>query len=207
MKMNKEIFLATLTSFALLLVLPISVVYAHGGDSSLIHACVKKRGGTMRMVNPSTRCAGNERAIDWNSVGLTGAIGPQGATGPQGPSDVYSTYNGTFVEVETTQTTLGTLNLSAGSYMLIANGTLNTNNAANQSFDCRLTAESDVDGAGGTNLLTITPQDDRENTTLMLTHTFAAAGTATFSCSLTIGNGNVGGPRLTAIRVGNITTQ
>jgi hypothetical protein len=48
---------------ALAWVLP--AVYAHGGDSTLIHACVRNNNGDVRIVSPTTSCASNETAVHW----------------------------------------------------------------------------------------------------------------------------------------------
>jgi len=40
-------------------------VYAHGGDNSLIHGCVKTSNGDIRIVTANGTCAGNESALDW----------------------------------------------------------------------------------------------------------------------------------------------
>ena len=80
-------------ALGLLVGLPPPVVYADGGDASLIHACVKKskpRGQT-RIVAPGVRCAAGERANHWSitgpagSAGVAGAPGPVGAAGAPGP--------------------------------------------------------------------------------------------------------------------------
>lgn len=55
-------------------------VSAHGGDTSLVHSCVKSD-GTIRIVAASAACRNNERALDWS---ITGPQGPQGIQGPQG---------------------------------------------------------------------------------------------------------------------------
>ena len=81
-------------ALGLLVGLPPPVVYADGGDASLIHACVKKskpRGQT-RIVGPGVRCAAGERANHWSitgpagSAGVAGGPGPVGAAGPPGPA-------------------------------------------------------------------------------------------------------------------------
>lgn len=64
---------------------------AHGGDATLIHACVAQKGGdddddggpgSVRIVGPNDACKRDETAIHWS---ITGAQGPQGPPGPQGP--------------------------------------------------------------------------------------------------------------------------
>jgi hypothetical protein len=38
---------------------------AHGGDPSLIHACVNSSSGTIKIVGPDTTCKPHEQAVDW----------------------------------------------------------------------------------------------------------------------------------------------
>ncbi len=40
-------------------------VHPHGGDTSLVHACVRTSTGAIRIVSATTTCAANETAIDW----------------------------------------------------------------------------------------------------------------------------------------------
>lgn len=82
---------------ALLLVVMVGVggatlVKAHGGDLTQIHACLKN--GGLRIIGANETCKANETALDWNIQGLQGpqgnpgpqgAPGPQGETGPAGP--------------------------------------------------------------------------------------------------------------------------
>jgi hypothetical protein len=58
---------------------------AHGGDTSLIHACVKDNNGGIHIVGADEQCKNNETALDWNQTGSQGATGPQGPAGPIGP--------------------------------------------------------------------------------------------------------------------------
>jgi hypothetical protein len=88
-------FTASLTAWA---------VSAHGGDTTLIHACVrvanpnndddgdeaehadkaKARLGSIRIVEANEDCKKNEVALDWNIQGPPGPAGPAGPQGPQG---------------------------------------------------------------------------------------------------------------------------
>ena len=67
------------------------VIYAHGGDGSLIHGCINANGG-LRITgapgygNPSTGCAGGEIAVDWSQQGPPGPAGAPGVVGPAGPA-------------------------------------------------------------------------------------------------------------------------
>ena len=61
-------------------------VFAHGGDTSVIHGCVNKDTKFVRIVKATDTCKSNEVAVDWNSQGLAGPAGPTGSRGPTGPA-------------------------------------------------------------------------------------------------------------------------
>jgi hypothetical protein len=71
-----------------------AVVSAHGGDESLIHACVKGSKGDVRIVGATSGCLPSEKALDWSIAGPQGPTGPAGATGPAGILGVYAIANG-----------------------------------------------------------------------------------------------------------------
>jgi hypothetical protein len=54
------------------------MVYAHGGDPTLIHACVNKSSGEVKIVGASASCKNNETAVDWPA---TAAPPPPPASG------------------------------------------------------------------------------------------------------------------------------
>jgi len=61
-------------------------VSAHGGDGTLIHACVNNRSGAVRIVSANTACdASKETALDWGVQGPQGDKGDTGDVGPTGP--------------------------------------------------------------------------------------------------------------------------
>lgn len=51
----------------------VPAVYGHGGDASLIHACVQVHNQSVRIVGANDACKANQVAIHWS------------ITGPQGP--------------------------------------------------------------------------------------------------------------------------
>ena len=53
-----------------------AVAWAHGGDASLVHLCVNKAFGTLRIVAPSATCKSWERALDWGV-----SLDPRGSRG------------------------------------------------------------------------------------------------------------------------------
>lgn len=54
------------------------VVYAHGGDVTLVHACVNNGNGLVRIVDPNDSCRDSENAVDWSIQGPAGPPGPSG---------------------------------------------------------------------------------------------------------------------------------
>jgi Lamin Tail Domain/Collagen triple helix repeat (20 copies) len=57
-----------------------------GADANVVHACVRKHLGTVRIVAPRVACRRNERPVSWNASGPTGPAGPTGPVGPAGPA-------------------------------------------------------------------------------------------------------------------------
>ena len=62
-----------------------SMVSAHGGDTTRIHACLNPGNGTIYVVGANQSCGPNQTALDWNIQGPQGLQGEQGPQGPQGP--------------------------------------------------------------------------------------------------------------------------
>lgn len=67
-----------------ILVSSAAVVLAHGSDVNLIHACVGKPEGFLRLISANESCKKGETAIDWGIIGPAGPPGEPGPTGPQG---------------------------------------------------------------------------------------------------------------------------
>jgi hypothetical protein len=59
-------------------------VAAVSGSGNTINACVKKRGGNVRIVTAKTRCRASERRLTWNQRGPQGAPGSNGVPGMAG---------------------------------------------------------------------------------------------------------------------------
>src|SRR5215212_9668553 len=64
---------------------------AQTGNSGTLGACVKKKGGAMRMAS---KCRKNERRVTWNQAGVRGSAGQPGAAGQRGTNGTNGT-NGT----------------------------------------------------------------------------------------------------------------
>ena len=54
---------------------------AHG---AIIHACVLRTTGALRIIDANKSCAPNERRIQWGQIGPAGPAGPAGSAGPAG---------------------------------------------------------------------------------------------------------------------------
>ena len=76
-----------LIGLALVVVLAVpALVDAHGGDATLIHACVQQATQQVRIVGPNDPCRSTEIAVHWSIAGGPGTQGPRGLQGPRGPS-------------------------------------------------------------------------------------------------------------------------
>ena len=56
---------------------------AHG---DIIHGCVLRTTGALRIIDANKSCAPNERRIQWDQIGPAGPAGPAGSAGPAGPT-------------------------------------------------------------------------------------------------------------------------
>lgn len=143
------------------------------------------------------------------SSGTAGAPGAPGATGPIGPSNVFEFTHEANVELPNNATPF-TASVGPGQYLIIGKAEVNNNSSVTARPDCILTAGTDVDDA----LLGTSPESTNDDTaagTLTLTHTFAAAGSVTLGCTdggvAGKGGGTVEKVRITAIKIGSVTTQ
>jgi uncharacterized protein YjbI with pentapeptide repeats len=50
----------------------ISIISAHGGDTSLVHGCVRPISGLLRIIGANDTCGTNETALDWSQFGSSG---------------------------------------------------------------------------------------------------------------------------------------
>jgi len=89
---NRHKFHRILNTILIAVILSMSgVMYvsAHGGDITLIHACVTNRTGAIRIVSATTTCDANrETALDWGIQGPKGDTGDVGSVGPQGEQGI-----------------------------------------------------------------------------------------------------------------------
>ena len=57
-------------------------------DGSMIHACVSKSSGTIKIVDSPEDCGKGEESLSWNLSGPAGPVGPAGPEGPAGPQGI-----------------------------------------------------------------------------------------------------------------------
>lgn len=108
-----------------------------------------------------------------------------------------------FVDLPGDATTqVASLELTPGSYVLMANGMLNSNTIGDSQASCTLAADGTSVETGA--FFLGDPPDDREGFALGLTTTVAGTTSATLSCDTPVGwSGNIYGPTITAISVGS----
>jgi len=80
----KKRFLYALTLVMVIVLGSVTATLAHGGDLSLIHACVNKNSGSIRIVGANSTCSSKENPLDWGIIGPAGPQGPKGDQGIQG---------------------------------------------------------------------------------------------------------------------------
>lgn len=59
---------------------------AHGGNTALVHSCVSKANGSLRIIGATKQCSTKEYPLDWGIQGPSGPVGPQGPAGATGPA-------------------------------------------------------------------------------------------------------------------------
>jgi hypothetical protein len=96
------------------------IAYASIPDGGgVFHACYKKSGGQLRLVESPKDCGPSETPAQWNQTGQAGQTGP---TGPSGTSAGYAASGSHFLEADApaTEELVGVSGLPAGSYIIWA---------------------------------------------------------------------------------------
>jgi Collagen triple helix repeat (20 copies) len=162
------------------------------------------------------------------AAGPQGPAGPSGAAGPAGPAGAAgasgagpatmivriphidaSTFPPTFEDTNLPSTvpgeTLITMNLAAGSYFIQATADVGGSGTTEYAATCVLAAEADQDTA---EVLGVDPTTGgTTQATATLLHTFAAAGSATYTCSDSLSQpARWNRVRMTAVQVQSIST-
>jgi hypothetical protein len=152
--------------------------------------------------------------------------GPQGATGPQGPkgdiggrgekgdqgargpSNAITKVNSGFVPWSTTFTTIESMSLDAGSWVVTATGLANNTEGTAEAAECRLLVGGTIVAATGEIFLAQFHQVGAHVPFSMTGGaTVAAGGSAELQCESSAAGGNVDGPSITAIQVGELKVE
>jgi hypothetical protein len=111
--------------------------------TGVITACMVKKTGAVRFINAQAgkTCTAKEKKVTFNRTGPPGAPGP---AGPQGPSAVFVDDPDGWLglPVGTADTTIASVKVPAGDYLLSAQTTPWITNAATTSFVCTFTTTS-----------------------------------------------------------------
>jgi hypothetical protein len=111
------------------------IAYASIPDSSgVVHTCYSQAQGTWRPIDyPTQKCKSGETQLDLNQTGPKGPPGPKGDTGQAGPTGPAGPASGGHLYVNANdgtkldglnETTVATLNLPQGSYLLVGKGSI-----------------------------------------------------------------------------------
>jgi hypothetical protein len=157
---------------------------------------------------------------------LTGPPGPQGATGAQGPkgdtggrgekgdqgarapSNGITKVNSGFVPWSTTYSTIESVTLDAGSWVVTATGLANNDESSDEAAECRLLVGGTI--VAGTGEIFLAPfHQPGAHATIAMTGgvTVASGGNAELQCESSGAGGNVIGPSITAIQVAELKVE
>src|SRR5215467_2987445 len=207
-RMFRKRFMNALGIITIFVLIGVVAMYATIPDASgVIHGCFNKSGGSIRVIDNSViTCGSNEIELHWNVTGPQGPIGPQGVVGPQGPtgpqglagpqgstgpagpSHAYVTSGGGGVHLGFSNSTLLTLTVPAGSYIIDYHTGLNTTATSQVGVDCGLGYNGP---AALTDSETVSPGGSFFLGTTLASHdaqTFATTTMISLEC-ITIGSG------------------
>jgi hypothetical protein len=206
-----------------------SLAAVSGG--STIAACVKKKGGSIRIVRGSTKCRRNERLLTWNTIGpagprglrgFNGTRGPTGATGAAGAAgaagsnaavngfvDANPAGSGSYFPLPTSASPLviATLKLAAGHYLVQGDVHLEQTLAAGSKVTCSLDGNEETLDEGVIDVGSTAPgQVKHGDLALGGGLTLTAAGMAFISCTPETGGNAAAGAKITAAQVTTLTS-
>jgi hypothetical protein len=199
-----------------------AIVYATIPDASGVFiGCYSNKDGILRVIDPSagSQCTAKETEIKWSETGPQGPQGkkgpqgpqgpegPQGPQGPIGPSDTYRLNAGlgtneVLCDQEVCQTTLGSITVPEGSYVIASKLQFQNWNSPylNLSF-CYLYADATIIDATGAST---TPEISLIPASLLATATFSVPTTLSLKCASQNGMSSAQNWKLVATKVGTI---
>lgn len=163
------------------------------------------------------------RAAKKTLTGPQGTIGPQGPIGPQGlkgdrgergdpgergPSNAVTRFNSDFVPWSTTYTTIESVNLGVGSWVVTATGLADNHESSAEGAECRLlVGGTTVDATGELFLASFAQPGAQQGVSLTGGATLTTAATADLQCQATFAAGQVVDPSISAIQVGELKVE
>jgi hypothetical protein len=201
-----------------LIVAGIALFVALGGTSYAVTQLPKNSVGTKQLKANSVTGAkvknGSLAAVDFSNAalnalqGATGPAGPAGATGATGPSNVIFGRQAATVTVNnTTGVTVGSMDVPAGAYSVVAAMTLtNVSGSDVAAASCGLTygdrtsyQAADLGPTGAT------PRIATQELTLLVANTTTATGPISVVCTRSAAPGSAGNFDVTNLRI--VATQ
>jgi hypothetical protein len=176
-------------------------------------------------VTPAKLSGGAKEALT-GPQGPQGSEGPRGATGPQGPkgdtggrgekgdqgargpSNAITKANAGFVPWSTTYSTIESVSLDAGSWVVTATGLANNDEGSEEAAECRLLVGGTI--VAGTGEIFLAPfHQAGAHAPIAMTGavTVASGGNAELQCESSGAVGNVIGPSITAIQVAELKVE
>jgi hypothetical protein len=189
---------------------------ASGGSAPVTYyACVTTKTGAVKIVSNTAKCGTGQHKISWNSVGprgLTGGRGPAGKRGAQGPAGLVRGYidnSGGADLTNSSLTTVGTLPLPAGKFLITAkvDAAIGSSNNGDDVVSCDLT-DSNGNTLDTTGVTLIPGLDDAAGwgMTMLGATTLTATGSVQVLCANGTGpgGGSAGSVVITAVPVAKI---
>ena len=139
------------------------------------------------------------------AAGAAGAPGPVGAQGPAGPSDLYLDSSTSANLTDGVPSTIATLSLPAGSYLLTATGYA-TGATADGTVTCQVTRSDPVAATGWVQPVQVALITAATQPGLSLSGALGTTGpqTVTTRCAVVGTDASVVAPRLSALKVGQL---
>lgn len=208
-----------ISTLCLLLLLGGGTAYAatHLPKNSVGARQLKKGAVTPAKLNTRAKAA---LAGPQGQVGPQGSVGPQGPKGDRGdrgekgdqgargPSNAVTKFAPVAVAWSTTPTTIESVDLDGGSWLVSATGQAVNHESAADGAECRLMVGGAPVDASGELFLAAFPQPGaKQAISLNGGATVAAGSTAELQCEATFANGQIVDPAITAIQVGELKTE
>jgi len=188
---QRSIVAVAVVCAVLALGVPAAIAAANSPKAATVfHACLK--GGALSSVSTKpVTCAAGFTTVSWDKTGPMGPTGPTGPTGPMGPSNSFYAADNTAQNIEPTFSTILSLDLGVGTYVVNADVWLDDESPSGASdlAVCELTLGSATDEVEVGLLGPASTPQNEGTLSMTVAATISAAGSATVNCE---GAGNTG---------------